>query len=210
MDGGSKMTEKEKNRLDELDQKNGYAFSKQQLLTMATKHEKAKHAKDRRTMEGIEYRLERCNYHTECSLLQNGKYSECRKTINSIQELSRRQLIDAITKYEQAKSAGDSRTKLKIIHGIKDAGYDDIVQYMLNGQSQVLIAVLKKEKDCSYRHIVSLIDRHKKARSTGNVSVMREIECEALVLIGHKNLYTALFMGNYDPARNHYAQRMVG
>lgn len=75
------MDQKEKNRLNKLNAKNGYGFSKQMMMTMITKHEKARCAGDRRTMEGIEYRLTQCNYHTECQYIHNGMYTALRNMI---------------------------------------------------------------------------------------------------------------------------------
>lgn len=53
----------------------GWGFYPQDLLVLCCLHEAGKH---RRVIEDL---LEDCNFHTECGLLADGKYDECKKVI---------------------------------------------------------------------------------------------------------------------------------
>ena len=53
----------------------GWGFSSQDLFVLCCLHEAGRHR------EKIEDLLEDCNFHTECGLLCEGKYDECRKVI---------------------------------------------------------------------------------------------------------------------------------
>ena len=77
------LSQKDMKRLWNLNKKNGWGFSKQQLLTMTTKHIKARQTGNLKAMEEIEYRLEDANFHTECSMLRSGRYNELRSMIKA-------------------------------------------------------------------------------------------------------------------------------
>lgn len=53
----------------------GWGFTQQDLLVLCCLHEADKHR------EVIENLLEDCNFHTECGLLSECKYDECRRLI---------------------------------------------------------------------------------------------------------------------------------
>ena len=58
----------------------GWGFSPQDLLVLCCLHEAGKH------QDSIVDLLEDCNFHTECGLLYEGKYDECRKLIMKDEE----------------------------------------------------------------------------------------------------------------------------
>ena len=53
----------------------GWAFSSQDLLVLCDLHEAGLFQQE------IVDLLEDCNFHTECGLIDDGKYTECRKVI---------------------------------------------------------------------------------------------------------------------------------
>ena len=53
-----------------------WGFTLQDLFVLCCLHEAGKHR------EKIEELLTDCNFHTECGLLHDGKYDECRKVIS--------------------------------------------------------------------------------------------------------------------------------
>lgn len=53
----------------------GWGFFPQDLMVLCCLHEAGKH------QDSIVDLLEDCNFHTECGLLDDGKYDECRKVI---------------------------------------------------------------------------------------------------------------------------------
>ena len=57
-----------------LNRNNDWGFSIKQLKRLGTMHRKAREAGDVRAMEKIEYRLTDCNFHSECSMLEQGDY----------------------------------------------------------------------------------------------------------------------------------------
>ena len=77
------LNQKDINRLWNLNKKNGWGFSSQQILTMATKHMKARQIGNLKAMEEIEYRLEDANFHTECNMLRCGQYNELKSMIKA-------------------------------------------------------------------------------------------------------------------------------
>lgn len=70
------LSEKEMNRIKNLNSRNHYGLSCSMLKTLITKHKKARSESDLQTMEAIEYRLTDINFHSECSLLCRGNYEE--------------------------------------------------------------------------------------------------------------------------------------
>lgn len=60
---------------DELSVDIGWGFTQQDMLVLCCLHEAGKHR------QKIEDLLEDCNFHTECGLLNEGKYDECRKVV---------------------------------------------------------------------------------------------------------------------------------
>lgn len=65
--------------LSKLNGKNGYGFTRQMILTLITKHERARKNNDVLTMQKIEYRLTDGNFHHEVGFLSEGKYEQLRK-----------------------------------------------------------------------------------------------------------------------------------
>ena len=55
----------------------GWSFSAQDLMVLCCLHEAGRHR------QAIVDLLEDCNFHTECGLIDEGKYDECRKVIYS-------------------------------------------------------------------------------------------------------------------------------
>ena len=53
----------------------GWGFYPQDLMVLCCLHECGKH------QDSIIDLLEDCNFHTECGLLEDGRYDECRKVI---------------------------------------------------------------------------------------------------------------------------------
>ncbi len=70
-----------RDRMRDLNSKNGYGITKQQLSTLISQHKTARKKNDNTTMEKIEYRLTDINFHSECSNLSRGLYNEARKTL---------------------------------------------------------------------------------------------------------------------------------
>lgn len=58
-----------------ISSKIGWGFYQQDLLVLCCLHEAGRH---RQVIEDL---LEDCNFHTECGLLADGEYDECRKVI---------------------------------------------------------------------------------------------------------------------------------
>lgn len=78
------MTVGDANRIDNLNHRNDYGLTSNELSRIIQQHKKARAAGDFRTMSMIEYRLTDINYHTECRLLSAGKYEEAEKEANRI------------------------------------------------------------------------------------------------------------------------------
>ena len=74
----STLSWKDKDRMLNLNKRNGYGISASQLRRLCTEHQKARQSGDSHTMQMIEYRLTDINFHHECSMLYNGKYDELR------------------------------------------------------------------------------------------------------------------------------------
>lgn len=76
------LTESEMRKINNLNSNNGYGISRDELLQLAKKHEKARAEFDVKTMAKIKYRLTDINFHTECGLMHKGDYKvayECIK-----------------------------------------------------------------------------------------------------------------------------------
>lgn len=73
------MTWDDVEAIHKLNSKNGYGLSMTQLRRLNYEHKKARERGDVRTMERIEHRLTDINFHTECSLMAKGQYSEVTK-----------------------------------------------------------------------------------------------------------------------------------
>ena len=70
------MTVKDAERMANLNRKNRYTLSREELNMLIKQHKKARSQNDRRKMSMIEYRLSGINFHSECALLAKGKYDE--------------------------------------------------------------------------------------------------------------------------------------
>ena len=70
------MTVKDAERMDNLNSKNHYGLSHEELNKLIKQHKKARSQNDKRKISMIEYRLTDINFHSECGLLVNGKYDE--------------------------------------------------------------------------------------------------------------------------------------
>ena len=86
MPGCNAMTYGDMDKMNALNYKNGWAFSLAELERLGTMHKKAREEGNIRRMEMIEYRLEDCNFHTECALLSDGDYEGYAKTCKAIWE----------------------------------------------------------------------------------------------------------------------------
>jgi autonomous glycyl radical cofactor GrcA len=69
------LTAEEKEHERELNTKNGYGLSYNQMMTLKRKHKAARNVSDYKSMAKIEYRLTGINFHSMCGQLQNGEYS---------------------------------------------------------------------------------------------------------------------------------------
>ena len=69
------LSEKEKDHERELNAKNKYGLTFNQMITLTRKHKAARKIGDYKTMTKIEYRLTGINFHSMCSQLYNGEYS---------------------------------------------------------------------------------------------------------------------------------------
>ena len=72
--GYTAMTYADAEKVWALNHKNSWGFTVAQLKRLCTEHKKARANGDVRTMEKIEFRLEDCNFHSECSMLAQGDY----------------------------------------------------------------------------------------------------------------------------------------
>lgn len=70
------MTVSDAKRMDNLNSKNHYGISHEELNKLIKQHKKARSQNDKRKMSMIEYRLTDINFHCECGLLIKGKYDE--------------------------------------------------------------------------------------------------------------------------------------
>ena len=75
------LTEKDKDRISKLNAKNSWGLNKSQLLSLINKHQSAREKNDILAMARIEYRLTDINFHSYCSLLENGCYNEAKQKI---------------------------------------------------------------------------------------------------------------------------------
>ena len=64
-----------------LERERGWAFNYDELLDYINQYEKAVNSNDWETIYKIDYHLTDSNFHTECSLLAEYKFEECRKLI---------------------------------------------------------------------------------------------------------------------------------
>lgn len=72
--GYTAMTERDVEKIDQLNRSNGWGISYGELLELAKQHKKARARNNIRVMECIEYRLTDINFHTECGMLVRGEY----------------------------------------------------------------------------------------------------------------------------------------
>ena len=77
------LTEKEKRKINAINEKNAYGLSTSELKEINAKHKKARAEGDAHTMEAIEYRLTDINFHTECSLMARGEYDKVGEIIKN-------------------------------------------------------------------------------------------------------------------------------
>jgi len=70
------LSDEEKNYEKELNSKNKYGLSDNQIMTLTRRHKKARKDEDYRTMAKIEYRLTDINFHWECRKMHTGEYAE--------------------------------------------------------------------------------------------------------------------------------------
>lgn len=70
------MTVRDAERMDNLNRKNHYGLSREELNKLIKQHKKARSQNDKRKMSMIEYRLTDINFHSECGLIAKGKYDE--------------------------------------------------------------------------------------------------------------------------------------
>ncbi len=75
------LKDDDKRKMRDLNGKNEYGLTYNQLLRLVNKHEKARKENDLYTMELIEYRLTDINFHYECGMLMDSNYKELRKEI---------------------------------------------------------------------------------------------------------------------------------
>ncbi|WP_232038338.1 hypothetical protein [Paraprevotella xylaniphila] len=68
------LKEKDKDRMKNLNRKNGYGLSGKELEALAKKHQRHRKIGDEYTCLLIEYRLDDINFHSEASLLHVGDY----------------------------------------------------------------------------------------------------------------------------------------
>ena len=73
----SKLKSEDKDKMNELNRKNGYGLTKKQLINLVNQHKKA----DEYNKALIEYRLTDINFHSDVGLLERGKYDEAMKLI---------------------------------------------------------------------------------------------------------------------------------
>lgn len=70
------MTVEDAKKMNNLNRKNHYGISHEELNKLIRQHKKARSQNDNRKMSMIEYRLTDINFHSECGLLIKGKYDE--------------------------------------------------------------------------------------------------------------------------------------
>ena len=73
------LTHSERRQLNNKNAANSYGISKDELLRLCKKHQRARENFDVKTMAKIEYRLTDINFHYECGLLFAGRYEEAFK-----------------------------------------------------------------------------------------------------------------------------------
>jgi len=74
MPGCKAMTYADMRKMNNVNAAHGWSFSLADLKRLGFMHRTAREKGDIRRMEMIEYRLEDCNFHTECALLNEGNY----------------------------------------------------------------------------------------------------------------------------------------
>lgn len=73
-EGYKALTYADAEKIGELNHKNQWGITRDELRELGKKHAAARAKNDVRTMEKIEYRLEDINFHYECALLCRGEY----------------------------------------------------------------------------------------------------------------------------------------
>ena len=82
------LTDEEKDHEKELNCKNEYGLTYNQMLTLTRKHKAARKASDYRTMTRIEYRLTDINFHSLCGQLYKGEYADVYSEVKKMQRSS--------------------------------------------------------------------------------------------------------------------------
>lgn len=77
------LKEEDKDRMRNLNHKNVWGLSSNQLKELTKAHQKAKQSGDEYTCLLIEYRLCDINFHTEVDLLHSGKYEKVLEIVKS-------------------------------------------------------------------------------------------------------------------------------
>lgn len=77
------LKEEDKDRMRNLNHKNGWGLSSNQLKELTKAHQKAKQSGDEYTCLLVEYRLCDINFHTEVDLLHSGKYEKVLEIVKS-------------------------------------------------------------------------------------------------------------------------------
>lgn len=75
------LTAEEMIAIDKLNETNRWGMDRDELESIINEHKKARVNGDTKTMAKIEYRLTDINFHSECELLESGKYGEAMKSL---------------------------------------------------------------------------------------------------------------------------------
>lgn len=75
------LSNKDRDRMRQLNSKNGYGISYATLGRLTRQHRAARKNGDKHTMELIEYRLTHINFHHEAGMLQSGQYEDLLKEL---------------------------------------------------------------------------------------------------------------------------------
>ena len=76
------LTQKDYRQISALNAKNGWGFTKQQLMNLLRRYKKAYAEGDERRMALIEERLTDANFHTECGLLADKDFDGFEREVN--------------------------------------------------------------------------------------------------------------------------------
>ena len=75
------LSNKDYNKISAINRRNGWGFTKQQLLRIGTQYRKAYESGDQHRMEWLEERLTDCNFHTECGYLADKDFVGYKKEV---------------------------------------------------------------------------------------------------------------------------------